>query len=183
MTGVGPGLTTDRLLIRRFLASDGPGLHGYLSRPEAVRFEPYPVQTLVECEDMAAKRAENPDFWAVCLPDGELVGNLYLHREQPEAWRTWELGYVFHPDHWGKGYATESAAALLTACFEQWGAHRVIARCDPRNPASWRLLERLGFRREGRLVQNASFATDERGEPVWKDTFLYAALASDLGLA
>ncbi len=173
-------LTTSRLLVRRFAASDAPGLHAYLSRPEAVRFEPYPVQSLADCERLAIERAVSPDFWAVCLRDsGELIGNLYLHRCEPLAWRTYELGYVFHPDHWGRGYATEAAAALVSSCFEDQGAHRIEARCDPVNAASWRLLERLGFRREGCLLQNASFVDDADGNPVWKDTYLYAMLAAE----
>jgi ribosomal-protein-alanine N-acetyltransferase len=172
-------LTTSRLRLRRFRPSDGPGLYAYLSRPEAVQYEPYPVQTAPECERLAAERADSADFWAVCLPDGVLVGNLYLHRCEPEGWRTWELGYVFHPDHWGHGYASEAASALVTACFTSWDAHRLTARCDSRNPRSWRLLDRIGFRREGLLLQNASFDTDEDGTPIWKDTILYGVLSHE----
>ena len=172
-------LDTQRLQVRRFLPADGAGLHAYLSRPEAVRFEPYPVQSRADCDRLAAERSDDPAFWAVCLRGpGELVGNLYLGLQQPLAWRTFELGYVFHPGHWGRGYATEAAGALVAACFAN-GAHRVLARCDPRNEASWRLLERLGFRRGGHLRRNASFAVDDAGEPVWHDAYLYATLAEE----
>ena len=86
-------LVTERLVVRRFVSSDGPGLHAYLSRPEAVRFEPYPVPSAQDCELQAIERATNPSFWAVCLQDtGALVGNLYLGRQQPESWHTYELG-------------------------------------------------------------------------------------------
>jgi len=173
------GFVTQRLAVRRFQASDGPGLSAYLSRPEAVRFEPYPVQSAQECERLAGERATDPAFWAVCLRDsGELVGNLYLSRQQPESWRTYELGYVFHPSYWGRGFATEAAAALVGQCFAG-GAHRVLARCNPRNTPSWRLLERLGFRREGHFLRSASFATDGAGEPIWHDAYLYACLAEE----
>lgn len=177
--GVDEELHTRRLLLRRFRASDGPALHDYLSRPEAVRFEPYPVQGADDCALLASQRAADPDFWAVCLDGGPLVGNLWLHRDEPASWLTWELGYVFHPGHWGNGYAFEAASALLTTCFGAWGAHRVHAECDPRNTASWRLLERLGFRREGHLRANASFATAPDGAPEWQDTYLYAVLAGE----
>ncbi len=173
-------IRTARLLLRRFRPSDGPALHSYLSLPEVVRYEPYPVQSAADCERLAVERAGRDDFWAVCLrPSGDLIGNLYLHREDPRAWRTWELGYVLHPDRWGRGYAREAAAALVTACFESRGAHRVTAGCDPRNAASWRLLERLGFRREGHFLANAAFGTDAGGEPVWHDSYLYAVLAGE----
>lgn len=171
---------TERLALRRFLPSDGPGLHAYLSRPEAVRFEPCPVQSLPDCEHLAAERADNPDFWAVCLlATGELIGNLYLHLDQPTAWRSYELGYVFHPDHWGHGYASEAARALVSACFTDWGGRRVAAMCNPENRASWRLLERIGFRREGHLLRNTAFSTDAAGNPLWQDTYLYAVLAEE----
>lgn len=171
---------TTRLRVRRFVPADGPSLYAYLSMPEAVRYEPYATQSQEECARLAAERSLDPAFWAVCLRGSdELVGNLYLHLEEPRSWRTYELGYVFNPAHWGHGYATEAAGALVSACFEG-GAHRVIARCDPRNGSSWRLLERLGFRREGHLLRNASFDVDDAGEQIWHDAYLYATLAEEL---
>lgn len=173
-------ITTARLVLRRFAPDDADALHGYLSRPEAVHFEPYGLQSRQDCVLEARRRSGDPDFLAVCLADtGELVGNLYFHPEEPAAWRTSELGYVFHPDHWGHGYATEAVRGLLDAAFAEWGVRRVTARCNPENTASWRLLERVGFRREGHLLAAASFADDEQGNPVWHDTYLYGLLASE----
>lgn len=176
----GRRFATSRLLIRRFEPSDGPGLHSYLSRPEAVTYEPYPVQSLADCKAEARRRGDDPDFWAVCLAGtGQLVGNLYFHPEQPTPWRTYELGYVFHPDHWGHGYATEAVTGLLDEAFGHWGARRVVAHCNPENTASWRLLERVGFRREGHFRSAASFVTGDDGLPVWHDAYAYAVLASE----
>ena len=59
--GVDEELHTRRLLLRRFRASDGPALHDYLSRPEAVRFEPYPVQGADDCALLASQRAADAD--------------------------------------------------------------------------------------------------------------------------
>lgn len=152
-------------------------MHAYLSRPEAVEFEPYDVITPDQADEWARQRAADPAFWAICLREsGVLIGNLYLARVQPEAWRTWELGYVLHPDHWGYGYASEAAVRLLDECFTAWSAHRVTASCDVANVASWRLLERLGFRREGHLLAGSSFHKDADGNPIWKDDYLYAVL-------
>ena len=170
-------LISKRLLLRRFEPTDGTALHAYLSRPQAVEFEPYGVLGLSEADQWAAERATNPAFWAVCLrPDARLIGNLYLAPVAPPQWRTWELGYVLHPDHWGRGYASESAVRLLDECFGAWGAHRVTASCDVANTASWRLLERLGFRREGHLLAASSFHQDADGAPIWKDDYYYAVL-------
>ena len=52
----------------------------------------------------------------------------------------------------------------------------MVAHCDVENFASWRLLERLGFRREGHLLANASFRRDADGDPIWKDAYAYALL-------
>ena len=60
------------------------------------------------------------------------------------------------------------------------GAHRVYAECGPRNTASWKLLERAGLRREAHFRQNIWFRKDAAGEPVWKDTYVYAVLSSDV---
>lgn len=170
-------LTTPRLLLRRFARSDGPALHAYLSRAEAVQFEPYGVIGQDEADRWAAERAEDPAFWAICLREGgHLIGNLYLAAVPPSQWRTWELGYVLHPDHWARGYASEAATRLLDECFREWGAHRVTAACDVANTPSWRLLERLGFRREGHQLACSSFHEDADGNPIWKDDYHYAIL-------
>ncbi|MGN8247247.1 GNAT family N-acetyltransferase [Cellulomonas soli] len=171
-------LTTRRLVLRPFRATDGPALHSMLSRPEAVRFEPYGVLGPVEADRLAAERTQDDRFLAVTLTDGTFVGNLYVAPDGPPHWRTWQVGYVFHPGHWGHGYATEAVTALIDELVLD-GAHRVVARCDPRNTRSWSLLDRVGLRREAHHRQAASFEDDEHGHPVWHDTFQYAVLAEE----
>ncbi|MFD2840881.1 GNAT family N-acetyltransferase [Populibacterium corticicola] len=166
-------------MIRRFSPEDAVALHGYLSRPEAVQFEPYGLHTLEDCYRVAAERANDERFLAVSLGDGTLVDNLYLAPEGPEYWNTWQIGYVFHPDHWGQGYATESLSALLEELFSHQMAHRVVARCNPLNTRSWRLLERVGLRREAHHLAAASFAQDINGALVWHDTYVYALLDTE----
>lgn len=169
-------ISDGNLLLRRFTPADAEALHGYLSRPEAVQFEPYGVKNRDQCRIEATSRATDKRFVAVEV-DGVLVGNLYVAPAGPPA--TWEIGYVFHPDHWGNGYATRAARLLLAELFDQEKAHRVMARCNPLNHGSWRLLERLGMRREGHLLASASFRSDEQGRPIWHDTYLYAMLVSE----
>lgn len=171
--------TTDRLTLRPFNADDGPALHAYLSRPDVVRFEPYGPMTLAACTAEARRHAGDHRFVAVCLPDGTLVGHVFHALEEPADWRTWTVGYVFHPDHWGHGYATEATRAVVDRCFTEQDAHRVVARCDPENTRSWRLLERLGMRREAHERANASFRTDVDGRQVWHDSLLYAVLDAE----
>lgn len=179
-------LETERLIIRPFRAEDGPGLYAYLSDENVVRFEPYGVFTEEAAHREAAIRAENPCFGAVCLKERGgsndlrrstvLIGNVYLSEQEYGAW---EIGYVFNANFWGKGYATEAMRTVLDDTFRNRGAHRVVAGCDPENTASWRLLERLGLRREGHLLQNIYFKTDEKNRPLWKDSYLYGLLREE----
>ena len=84
-----------------------------------------------------------------------------------------ELWYLLQPPRWGRGLVAEAARALVDHGFQQLALHRIRARCLPENPASARVLEKLGFRREGLLRQNLRI----HGE--WRDSQLYAMLAGE----
>ena len=166
-------LLTERLVIRKFKESDGEDLYEYLSDEEVVKFEPYKVFNKEEAYNEARRRSEDEKFLPVCLESGKLIGNLYFAKGNFD---TWEVGYVFNKTYWGNGYATESLKALIKYGFEEMEVRRIIANCDPKNFNSWRLLERVGMRREGTLLKNVYFHTDENNNPIWKDTYEYALL-------
>ena len=168
-------IQTERLTLRPFEAGDVDDLYAYLSDPEVVKFEPYGTFTREQCAQEAISRAANPGFTAVVL-DGRVIGNIWFGRVNDD---TYDVGWVFNRAYQGKGYATEAARAVVDDAFRSRGVRRVTAHADPLNPASWRLCERLGMRREGRLVKNVFFKRDEDGNPIWKDTYLYAILAEE----
>ena len=100
---------------------------------------------------------------------GSVIGDVVLiWRNREHA--TGEIGYVFHPDYSGQGFATEAVRAVLDIAFETYRLHRVTARIDARNAASLRLAERVGMRREAHLVENEWF----KGE--WSDEIDFAML-------
>ena len=170
-------METDRLVIRGFFADDWKDLHEYLSQPETVKYEPYRIFTEEQSRIEAAKRAENDAFWAVCLKDtGKMIGNLYM---ADQGFDTYELGYVFNAKYLGNGYATEAARALIDSAFNEKRAHRIIANCNPKNERSWKLLERLGMRKEGTLLKNIYFERDKQNAPIWQDTVEYAVLRTE----
>ena len=170
-------METTRLIIRPFVSSDADDLYAYLSRETVVRYEPYPPFTRAQAEEEALRRAGDPNFHAVVLKEtGRVIGNLYF---APGEFETWELGYVFHDAYWGRGYAVEACRALLKEAFASGKVRRVIAMCNPENAASWRLLERLGMRREGHLRQNIWFFRDAEGQPIWQDTYEYGILRKE----
>ncbi len=168
-------METQRLMIRRFRSDDWHDLHEYLSQAEVVKYEPYDLFTEEQSRQEATRRSTDDSFWAVCLKNtGKLIGNVYLAKQDFD---TWELGYVFNVNYQGNGYATEAARALIEDLFKIHNARRVIAMCNPLNVLSWKLLERLGFRREGNLIQNIFFKKDNTGQPIWSDTYEYAILS------
>lgn len=166
-------IETERLILRRFCKSDLQDLYEYLSDEEVVRFEPYKPMDWQEVENTLDWRMSTEEMMAVELKSsGKMIGNVYLGKGDFEAR---ELGFVFNRHYWGQGYALESCRAVLKRAFVS-GVHRIYAECDPNNMASWRLLERLGFSREGHLRENVYFWKDEGGNPIWKDTLVYAIL-------
>jgi RimJ/RimL family protein N-acetyltransferase len=115
--------------------------------------------------------------------DGTVIGDLMLRIE--DAWAQAEvadrargvqaeLGWVLDPDHAGHGYATEAVSGLIRLCFEDLGLRRVTANCFADNDASWRLMERVGMRRE---VYNVRESLHRSGD--WLDGVGYALLADE----
>lgn len=173
-------LETQRLIIRRFLPEDWMDLYEYLSKKEVVKYEPYEVFSEEASKREAAQRSKQDFFFAVCLKENnKLIGNIYFNQQEYKEINTWEIGYVFNSAYWGGGYATESCARILKYGFEELGAYRVVAMCNPENTASWKLMERLNMRREGHLIKNIFFKRDKGGNPIWNDTYEYAILAEE----
>lgn len=164
---------TERLILRRFRESDLADLHEYISDPEVVVFEPYKPMTMEEVKDNLTWRISTDEMIAVELKGtGKLIGNVYLGKRDFEAL---EIGFVFNRSYQHQGYALESCEKLIELAFAA-GIHRIYAECDPENQASWGLLERLGFAREAYLRKNVYFWKDTDGNPIWKDTYIYALL-------
>jgi ribosomal-protein-alanine N-acetyltransferase len=173
-------LETERLILRQFSCDDWKDLYEYLSKESVVKHEPYDVYTEDACKQEAVYRSQQDAFWAICLKENnKLIGNVYFQKQEPEEFLTWEIGYVLNPIYWGKGYATESCSKILDYAFHPLNVRRIVAMCNPKNTASWKLLERLNLRREGNLRKNIFFKYDEKGKPIWNDTYEYAILADE----
>jgi RimJ/RimL family protein N-acetyltransferase len=120
----------------------------------------------------AAEDATSVNLAVTRNADGAFLGELNLH-VLDAANRGAEIGFIFHPDHHGQGYAGESAAALLAMAFDTFGMHRVIGRCDARNTASALLMKRLGMRVE------AHFRSNEFVKGEWCDERVFAMLEDE----
>jgi RimJ/RimL family protein N-acetyltransferase len=174
-------IVTERLVLRPFAPGDADALHAIRSRPEVVRYLYDGPMTHAEAVEVARRRGEETrldadgDKLSVAMElraTGELAGDLVLFLRSV-AHQQGEVGYTVHPEHQGRGLATEGARAMLALGFEVFGMHRIAARLDGRNAASARVLERLGMRREGHLRENEWV----KGE--WTDELVYAMLAEE----
>ena len=169
-------IKTARLLLRPFRESDYDDLYECLSQLRDDEFEGYPGITYENGREHLKYRLGSEEFFAIALPDsGKVIGNIYCGNRDYSAK---EVGYILNRDYRRKGYAQEALSAVIESAFRA-GAHRVYAECDPRNIPSWKLLERVGLRREAHFKQNIFFHKDENGAPIWKDTFVYAIVAED----
>ena len=179
--GVWP-LRTQRLTLRPATADDAAATWRFRCLPEVAEW-------ITRADsDLGDHRARftSPDRLAKTLVvelDGEVIGDLMLAVE--DAWAQAEvadqaqavqaeLGWVFHPGHSGKGYATEAVQELIRFCFEDLGLRRVTANCFADNEASWRLMERLGMRRELHTVRDSLHRSG-----AWLDGLGYALLADE----
>lgn len=167
-------ILTARLRLRPLELDDWPAVHAFASDPTTMAFMPEGVMDDAQTRQFIAEHCsdESRYYAAELLAEDRLIGYLPFH-----PWysaRIYEIGWVLHPDYQGKGYATEAAAALLAHGFTTLGLHRVIATCQPQNPASWRIMEKLGMRREGHLRQCI-----ERPDGIWWDEYFYAILAEE----
>jgi ribosomal-protein-alanine N-acetyltransferase len=173
-------IETERLLLREFRAADEGQIGAYASDPEVVRLMIWGPNTPEMTRTFLARTLEEQQQWprnsvglAMELKDERhVIGSIGL-RIKDEANRSADIGYVLNRRYWGRGYMTETARAILDAAFRDLHLHRVWATCDTRNHASYRVMEKLGMRREAHFRRNAF----EKNE--WRDSYLYAILAEE----
>jgi RimJ/RimL family protein N-acetyltransferase len=153
------------LRLRPVTAGDADALLAYRSLAEVCRYVPFEpmdadqiAQRIAGLWSQSTLGEGNPGmFLGIALADDDrVIGDLSLFGAEPEH-RSAEIGWILHPAHSGRGYATEAVHALLHLVFDDLGLHRVTARIDARNEASLRLADRLRMRREAHLVQNEWF--------------------------
>ena len=172
-------IDTERLLLRPFRDEDLEPFVAYRADPEVARFQSwssFDADGRRFLELIRATPPFTPGRWTQLVVErrdtGEHIGDcaVQMGGEEPQVA---QLGYTFAREHQGHGFATEAARALVTHLFTARGIRRVYALTDARNGGSVRVLERLGMRREGHMVE-ASF---HKGE--WCDELLYAVLAHE----
>ncbi len=175
-------LRTARLTLRPAHPEDADATWAYRRLPEVGEW-----LTEIPADQPAYRatftRPERLATTVVVECDGSVIGDFMLRIE--DAWaqaeapqdrraRQAELGWVLDPAATGRGYATEAVRALIAECFTTLGVRRVTANCFLANEASWRLMERVGMRREQHAVRESLHRCGQ-----WLDTVTYAILAEE----
>lgn len=160
----GMELLTPRLLLREFVAGDWPAVLAYQRDPRYLRYYEWTDRTADEVRRFVAmfvaQQQEQPrtrfQLAITRRDDGRLIGNAGV-RLSAAAPGEAEIGYELAPDEWGRGYATEAAAAVVRFGREALGVRRLTAWTVADNTGSIRVLEKLGFRLEARLPEEAYY--------------------------
>jgi ribosomal-protein-alanine N-acetyltransferase len=140
-------IRTERLLLRRPDVNDLDAMFEIMSNPVAMRYWstlPHASRDVTRpwLDQMIARTATAGEDFIIEF-DGRVIGDV-------GAGRLPDFGFMIHPDYWGRGFATEASAAFIEHAFRNTAATELLADVDPRNAASLRVLDRLGFKETGR---------------------------------
>lgn len=149
-----PQLTTEQLLLRRTMLTDAPDVLQFRGDPYVQRFNGPVYEAVAEAEGLIHELhdeyfKQSGICWGVTLKnEGKVIGLFGIHHWSRRHRRA-EIGYDMNRDYWGQGLATEALQAMLRFSFVQMNLNRIYAGTIADNHESVRLLERLGFVREG----------------------------------
>ncbi|MFG2074199.1 GNAT family N-acetyltransferase [Nonomuraea maritima] len=175
-------ISTERLLLRRAAPDDLDATWAYRRLPETHEWVAAATETYDDYRKRFLREERLVDLLIIEL-DGRVIGDLTLRvqdgwaqEEVADQARSvqGELGWTLEPAYGGKGYATEAVRALIDISFKSLGLRRLHADCFYDNEPSWRLMERVGMRREQHTVRDSLHRT--KG---WLDGLSYALLAEE----
>lgn len=167
-------IETSHLLICNFKSTDFESVYEYMSDDVATHFLPGGQMSENQVTDFIADNSGDGSkvFSVVEKSSQILIGHIEFY-----PWfgdHTYEIGWVINPKFQRQGLGYEAAQAILDYGFNQLNIHRVIATCQPENPSSYCLMEKLGMVREGYFRQCIP-----KGNGVWWDEYFYSMLKSD----
>ena len=174
-----PTIHTERLVLRPLNPEDMQALFAIFSDQEVMRYwNTAPWSSLddawnfIRASAEAMERQESMTLGIAQKATGELIGKCMLFNYESASKRA-EIGFGIGRPYWGHGFVSEAGRALLAYGFDALGLRRIEAEIDPQNLSSGKILERLGFVKEGLLRQRWEI------NGVVSDSELYGLLASD----
>ena len=175
-------LETEHLILRPFEENDFEAVHAYASIAENIQYMVWgpneESHTKAFVLQAIAKSKENPcnnyQYAAVLKSSGKLIGgcNLAMLGEKDA-----EIGWILHRDYWKQGFGTEMGKCILKFGFIDLGLHRIIAHCDTENYGSYRVMERIGMRREGCFLEGRP--ANKFSDKKYGDEYSYAILRDE----
>ncbi|MET9020364.1 GNAT family N-acetyltransferase [Actinopolymorpha sp. NPDC004070] len=174
-----PRLTGDRVVLRELQPEDAADLFVWRSDPEVQKYNSEPMQEVRQASQLIEElrreySAQKAVHWAVTLSGDDRAIGLFGLVSWERFHRRAEVGYDLRRDHWGRGIATEALDAMLRFGFTRMQLNRVEAQTIADNHGSVRLLQRLGFRREG---LRRAYSLEEDG--TYHDGAIYGLLRHD----
>jgi RimJ/RimL family protein N-acetyltransferase len=174
-------IRTARLILRAPRLSDAEAAYQRRSLPEVARYQDWAMPYTRERAEASMARTAAMDGptdgagWTITVVDAQapdrILGDLAV--ELRWGGRVGYFGYTFHPDHWGRGYATEASQALVQYLFTEIGVSRIESSLHPDNLPSARVLEACGLVFEG-LTRQSFWVGDE-----CSDDMLYGLTRAD----
>lgn len=175
-------LETDRLILRPFEETDFEAVHAYASVDENVQYmfwgpneeshtKAFVLQAIAQTKE---KPCRNYQYATILKSSKKLIGacNLAISSDD-EA----EIGWILHRDYWKQGFATEMGKCIVEFAFKELGLHRIIAHCDTENYGSYRVMERIGMRREGCFLE--ARPANKFSDKKYGDEYSYAILKDE----
>lgn len=166
-------IETERLIIKKFTENDWLDVHAYTSMADVMEYIPEGVFSKEEARKFVQEHTgEEAEQFPVRIKGEEtVIGHITFFNYFGD--HTYEIGWVFHPGYFNRGYATEAARAVLDYGFTKMKLHRIIATCQPENIPSCRVMEKIGMRREGYFKKCIPHGSG------WWDEYYYAVLAEE----
>jgi RimJ/RimL family protein N-acetyltransferase len=166
-----PTLRTARVSLRQLTAADTADIFAIFSDPEVMRYwdhgpmtKPSDASAYIEQIHDGLRRRQLFQWGVSDASAGRIVGTCTL-THLSAAHQRGEIGFALARSHWGRGIAAEAVTTVVAFAFERLDLHRLEADADPRNDRSLRLLERLGFEREG-CLRERYYVEGERQDAV-----------------
>jgi len=173
-------ITTERLNIRNIRATDFDDMYEYMSDEDVMKYESNSFSR-ESLETFLDEVIPSNRFFALILKKtNKMIGHIYVGKTNPEKFNEYNVGYILNPKYHKQGYCTEAVKVLCKYAFDVLHAHRLTAKCNPENVASWRVMEKAGFVKEGLLRSKVALRNDFIGNPIHTDELIYGMLREDI---